>query len=94
MITTSQVFVPASTSTVKLVDVPPGPCTVVISAIQSGAAISFGTASANLTATTGALVNAGQSVTLQIPAGSKAQTLYGSGVGGTAIAGIAITAPN
>lgn len=89
-----QVFVPASPSTVKIADVPAGPVQVIISAITSGATISYGPNQASLSGTTGSLVNAGQSVTLNVPLGAPSQQLYGTGVGGTAIAGVTYVSPN
>lgn len=94
MIRTEQVFISASPTTSKLIDVPPGPATVILSAIGSGAAVSFGPDATTLTGTTGAIVNAGQSVTIPIPAGAKSQTLYGTGIGGTAIIGAVVSSPN
>lgn len=89
-----QVFLSASPTTSKIIDVPAGPVQLVLSALQSGAAVSYGPNDTSLTSTTGAIVNAGQSVTINVPLGAKAQTLYGTGIGGTAIITATTSAPN
>jgi hypothetical protein len=94
MLTPSQVFISASPTVTKIVDVPPGPCTVLLSAIASGAAVSVGTSLTGTTSTNGALVNAGQTLSIPVPPGCAKTTLYGVGVGGTAIIGVMISAPN
>lgn len=95
MIRVEQVFVTASPAAVKLVDLPAGPAQVVLSAIASGAAVSYGPGTlANLTSTNGGLLNAGQSVTINIPPGAGPQVLNAVGIGGTAIVGTTISTPN
>ena len=94
MIHPFQVFLSASPTVTKIVDVPPGPCTLVLSALGSGAAVSVGTSSAGTTSTNGLIVNAGQSITVPIPPGSGPVTLYGTGIGGTAIISSLISVPN
>lgn len=89
-----QVFLAASPTITKIVDVPPGPCTVILSALLSGAAVSVGTSLAGTTSTNGMIVNAGQSITIPVPPGSGAVTLYGTGIGGTAIIGSLVSVPN
>jgi hypothetical protein len=91
MISMYQEFVAASPTVTPLVTVPPGPCTVVLSAIGSGAAVSVGISSTGTTSTNGMIVNAGQSITLHIPPDSAGFNLYGVGIGGTAIMGSVIT---
>lgn len=88
-----QVFLAASPTVTKIVDVPAGPCTVILSAIASGAAVSVGTSSAGTTATNGMLVNAGQTVSIPVMSGSGPVSLYGTGIGGTAIVGTMISTP-
>lgn len=88
MITPSQVSV--GTSIVKLVDVPSGPCSVVLT--NSGtAAVAVGTSSTNTTATNGGVIPVNGTVTLNGYPGSKGITLYGIAAGGTNPVGIFIS---
>lgn len=89
-----QTFLSASPTATQIAVVPPGPCQVVISVLSTGASVSWGPNSATLTGTTGAIISAGQSVTINVPIGSLGQTLYGTGIGGTAIVGVSIASPN
>ncbi len=89
-----QVFLAASPTVTKIVDVPAGPCTVILSALGSGAAVSVGTSSTGTTSTNGAIVNAGQTLPIPVMPGSGPVTLYGTGIGGTAIIGIMISTSN
>lgn len=89
-----QVFLSASPTASKIVDLPAGPAQVILSALQSGAAVAYGPGLASLTGTTGAIVNAGQSVHIDVPPGAGPQTLYGTGIGGTAIITSTISTPN
>lgn len=87
MLNTYQVSVGASA--VKLIDVPPGPVTVVLTNTGT-AAVAIGT-TANVTATTGGLIPATNGVvTLANPTGTSAKgyTLYGIAAGGTNAVGI------
>jgi hypothetical protein len=90
MLHLDQTFIAASPAITKFVDVPPGPCSVVISVLQSGAAVSVGSSSTATTSTNGFVANAGQSVTINQPVGASGVTLYGVGIGGTAIISTAI----
>lgn len=89
-----QTFLSASPTTAQIAVLPPGPCQVSITALSTGASVSWGPNAATLTATTGAILSAGQGVTIDVPAGSISQTLFGTGIGGTAIVGVSISSPN
>ena len=90
MLSLSQTSVAASPTITPFATVPPGPCSVVISVLQSGAAVSVGTSATATTSTNGFVVNAGQSVTINQPVGASAANLYGVGIGGTATISTAI----
>lgn len=90
MMTMSQTFLAAAPAVTKITDLPPGPCTVVISAIGTGASVSVGTGT-SLTSTNGMIVNAGQSITIPLMMSTGVSSLYGTGIGGTAIVGVTIS---
>jgi len=85
---------PAGVNATKIIDVPAGPVQVILNAYTSGAAVSYGPNQASLATGNGAIVNAGQSITINVPLGAVAQTLYGTGIGGTAIISATTSAPN
>ncbi len=93
-IRTEQVFLSASPTTSKLIDVPAGPVQVILAVLSTGASIAYGPNQASLTSTTGSIISAGQSVTIDVPLGAGPQTLYATGIGGTAIASATTSAPN
>lgn len=88
-----QTFLSASPTTAPIATLPPGPAQVNISVLSTGASIAWGPTS-NVIGTTGAIISAGQSITMDIPPGSASETLYATGIGGTAIVGVAISSPN
>lgn len=88
-----QTFLSASPTTAPIAVLPPGPCQINISVLSTGASVSWGPTS-TVTGTTGAIISAGQSITMDVPVGSASETLYATGIGGTAIVGVAISSPN